>query len=39
MMCDNFKKEEWSLIKCNKNIFEGLIFINLSNKPSNFNEL
>ena len=38
MMDDNFKKEEWSLIKCNKNIFEGLIFINLSNKPSDFNE-
>ena len=38
MMGDNFKKEEWSVIKCNKNIFEGLIFINLSNKPSDFNE-
>ena len=36
MMDDNFKKEEWSLIKCNKNIFEGLIFINLSNKPGNW---
>tara|TARA_B100000575_G_scaffold60490_1_gene45901 strand:+ start:3651 stop:4901 length:1251 start_codon:yes stop_codon:yes gene_type:complete len=38
MMDDDFNKEEWGLISCYKNIFEGLIFINLSNKPSDFNE-
>ncbi|MAS39472.1 MAG: hypothetical protein CMB84_05720 [Flammeovirgaceae bacterium] len=38
MMSEDFKKEDWSLIKCNKNIFEGLIFINLSNKPMSFTE-
>ena len=38
MMNKDFKKEDWSLIKCNKNIFEGLIFINLSNKPTSFTE-
>ena len=38
MMNEDFKKEDWSLIKCNKNIFEGLIFINLSNKPTSFTE-
>ena len=38
MMSEDFKKEDWSLIKCNKNIFEGLIFINLSDKPISFNE-
>ena len=38
MMSEDFKKEDWSLIKCNKNIFEGLIFINLSDKPMSFTE-
>ena len=39
MMDDNFKKRRMEFnAKCNKNIFEGLIFINLSNKPSDFNE-
>ena len=38
MMGEDFKKEDWSLIKCNKNIFEGLIFINLSDKPISFAE-
>ena len=38
MMNEDFKKEDWNLIKCNKNIFEGLIFINLSNKPTSFTE-
>ncbi len=38
MMSEDFKKEDWSLIKCKKNIFEGLIFINLSDKPMSFTE-
>jgi len=38
LMNDNFNKEEWSLNKCNLKIFEGLIFINLSDKPNDFNE-
>ena len=38
LMNDNFNREEWSLNKCNLKIFEGLIFINLSDKPNNFNE-
>ena len=38
MMNEDFKKEDWNLIKCNKNIFEGLIFINLSDKPTSFTE-
>ena len=38
MMSDDFNKKEWGLNKCNLNIFEGLIFINLSNKPNSFNE-
>ena len=38
LMNDEFNKEEWSLNKCNLKIFEGLIFINLSNKPNDFNE-
>ena len=38
MMNDNFDKNEWSLNKCNLKIFEGLIFINLSDNPNDFNE-
>ena len=38
LMNDDFNKEEWSLNKCNLKIFEGLIFINLSDKPNDFNE-
>ena len=38
MMNENFKPENWSLNKCNSKIFEGLIFINLSENPSDFNK-
>ena len=38
MMNDDFNKKEWSLNKCNLKIFEGLIFINLSDKPNSFDE-
>ena len=38
LMNDDFNKDEWSLNKCNLKIFEGLIFINLSDKPNDFNE-
>jgi len=38
MMYDDFNKKDWSLNKCNLKIFEGLIFINLSKKPNNFEE-
>jgi len=38
MMDKNFKPENWSLKKCNSMIFEGLIFINLSEKPSDFQD-
>ena len=38
MMSDNFNKEDWKLNKCNLKIFEGLLFINLSDNPYSFNE-
>ena len=38
MMNDDFNKKEWSLHKCNLKIFEGLIFINLSDEPNSFDE-
>ena len=38
LMYDDFKKEEWSLHKCNVKVFEGLIFINLSENPYSFEE-
>ena len=38
MMNDDFNKKEWTLHKCNLKIFEGLIFINLSNNPNSFEE-
>ena len=38
LMSHEFNKKEWSLHKCNIKIFEGLIFINLSEKPNNFEE-
>tara|TARA_Y100001970_G_scaffold128175_1_gene158253 strand:+ start:5002 stop:6237 length:1236 start_codon:yes stop_codon:yes gene_type:complete len=38
LMSDNFEKEKWSLHRCNVKIFEGLIFINLSDHPNDFNE-
>ena len=36
MMDDDFKPKNWSLKKCNCIVFEGLIFINLSENASNF---
>ena len=36
MMENNFKPENWSLKKCNSMVFEGLIFINLSENASDF---
>ena len=38
LMEKNFDKNQWSLHKCNLKIFEGLIFINLSDNPNNFDE-
>ena len=38
LMDDNFNKKKWSLHKCNIRVFEGLIFINLSEKPNSFDE-
>ena len=38
MMNDDFNKKEWTLHKCNLKIFEGLIFINLSDNPNSFEE-
>ncbi len=38
LMNENFDKEQWSLHKCNLKLFEGLIFINLSNQPEDFDE-
>ena len=38
MMNDDFNKKEWSLHKCHLKIFEGLIFINLSDKLNSFDE-
>jgi len=37
-MYDDFDKKDWNLNKCNLKIFEGLIFINLSKNPNDFNE-
>ena len=38
LMDKEFKKEQWTLHSCNIKIFEGLIFINLSEKPNDFEE-
>ena len=38
LMDKGFNKDEWHLHKCNSKIFEGLIFINLSENPNNFEE-
>ena len=38
MMTENFEKENWQLHKCHSENFEGLIFINLSDNPDDFNE-
>jgi len=38
LMPDEFKPEEWALNKCNLRVFEGLIFINFSDDPDDFDE-
>ena len=38
LMEKNFDKSQWHLHECNVKIFEGLIFINLSEKPNSFDE-
>ena len=38
MMHEDFDKKKWSLIKCNSKVFQGLIFLNFSNHPDDFNE-
>ena len=38
LMDKDFNKNDWNLHKCNSKIFEGLIFINLSEKPNDFEE-
>ena len=38
LMNNDFNPKDWKLNSCNVNIFEGLIFINLSDSPSNFDE-
>ena len=37
-MPEDFKKEEWGLRECHLKIYEGLIFINLSDSSNNFEE-
>ncbi|MEC7857944.1 MAG: aromatic ring-hydroxylating dioxygenase subunit alpha [Bacteroidota bacterium] len=36
MMEKNFNPKDWNLKKCYSQVFEGLVFINLSEKPSDF---
>lgn len=36
MMEKNFNPKDWNLKKCYSQVFEGLVFINLSDKPSGF---
>ena len=38
LMGKDFNKKDWHLHKCNSKIFEGLIFINLSDNPNDFEE-
>jgi len=38
LMDKDFNKHDWHLHKCNSKIFEGLIFINLSEHPNDFEE-
>ena len=38
LMDKDFNKNDWHLHKCNSKIFEGLIFINLSEHPNDFEE-
>ena len=38
MMDENFKSEDWSLKKCHSRVFEGLVFINLSENPCCFKD-
>ena len=36
MMDEKFNPNEWSLKECKSHVFQGLIFINFSNNPCDF---
>tara|TARA_B100001079_G_C16389293_1_gene506015 strand:- start:339 stop:1580 length:1242 start_codon:yes stop_codon:yes gene_type:complete len=38
MMDEKFNKKDWNLNKCFSKVYEGLIFINLSENPDDFNK-
>ena len=38
LMNENFQSSDWSLNKCHVKVFEGLIFLNLSDNPCDFDE-
>jgi len=38
MMDKKFNKKDWNLNKCSSKVYEGLIFINLSENPDDFNK-
>ena len=38
MMDEKFNKKDWNLNKCSSKVYEGLIFINLSENPDDFNK-
>ena len=38
MMDERFIKKDWNLNKCSSKVYEGLIFINLSENPDDFNK-
>ena len=38
MMDEKFIKKDWNLNKCSSKVYEGLIFINLSENPDDFNK-
>ena len=38
MMDEKFNKNDWNLNKCSSKVYEGLIFINLSENPDDFNK-
>ena len=37
-MDEKFIKKDWNLNKCSSKVYEGLIFINLSENPDDFNK-
>ena len=39
MMDEKFIKKDWNLNKCSSKVYEGLIFINLSENPDDFNKI